>query len=576
MPSKQSIIDSIERYDARQIVDYIRSGLFTFDELVDETAGYLAASVRREVETMLNDNDGPDFEQACALHTAEAYRAYLAKHPGGRHVGEVRERLDGLTPPPFAGPRKPSAADTLFGPIEDIPAPPSAPKPAGDRWNMIDQSSIEAVRSYISDPANAQSPNLRLARKQLNVLLSQEIKGYDIKAIKEIISDIRTNKEIDDPNNPGSKILVIDPNGKILEVLCQALSHNYISTADVLDLISGDHNYLHSSVIYGLINEGWITYDELQSLGIDRRFISYLAKQKRAEKFGRSVLLERINKQGTEVYFWGIPSSGKTCALGAMLNVASGGVLTRNMVMDNSCQGYGYMHHLSEIFSNNGEVSLLPPGTAVTDTFEMAFDLTDRNDKVHPITCIDLAGEMIRCMYKSDAGEELTEDQARSLKTLTDLLGDKATANRKIHFFVLEYGGEDRIYEGLGQKSYLDASLRYIERTGILEKDTDAVFLIFTKVDKTGLYGDALIEHLHEYTMKHYRGFYQGLADICKKKEINGGRVERLPFTLGEVCFQDYCLFDDESARLLVEKLIENTHSYSTGKWAKLKNRLNR
>ena len=196
----------------------------------------------------------------------------------------------------------------------------------------------------------------------------------------------------------------------------------------------------------------------------------------------------------------------------------------------------------------------------------MGFNLEDQEKKVHPITCIDLAGELVRCMYKKDAGEPLSDQQLEVLQTLTDIMIDNRTQNRKLHFFVIEYGAEDRQYEGLPQQDYLQAAVQYIQRTGIFKKDTDGLYLLISKVDKAKAHGKELSEKLKDYIHENYQGFYNGLKKICRDNEINGGEVEIIPFTLGEVCFQNYCKFKDQAAAKVVNKIIERTYGYKPGK----------
>jgi hypothetical protein len=203
----------------------------------------------------------------------------------------------------------------------------------------------------------------------------------------------------------------------------------------------------------------------------------------------------------------------------------------------------------------------------------MGFNLEAEDGKVHPITCIDLAGELVRCMYKHDAREPLTDEQQNVLQTLTDVLIDNRTDNRKIHFFVIEYGAEDRLYENLPQSVYLDAAVAYIQRTGIFKKDTDGLYLLITKVDKAHAVGKELQEKLRAYISDNYQGFYNGLCKICKDNEINGGKVEIQPFTLGSVCFQNYCKFKDETAATVVRTLINRSYGYKTGKLSSIVNK---
>lgn len=233
------------------------------------------------------------------------------------------------------------------------------------------------------------------------------------------------------------------------------------------------------------------------------------------------------------------------------------------MIKDNDSLGYGYMNRLSSLFSV-GEVSVVPGKTPTTATYEMGFDLEDEDGKVHPITCMDLAGELMRCMYRSDAGENLSDEELETLDILTNALIDPKTRtkNKKIHFFVMEYGAEDREYDGLKQDVYLNGALQYIKRTGIFQNDTVAIYIIITKVDKAHARQGQLIDILKNYISENYGGFYNGLVKICKDYEINNGIVEVLPFSLGQVCFQDYCLFDERSAANIVRKLLVRTKGF--------------
>ena len=141
---------------------------------------------------------------------------------------------------------------------------------------------------------------------------------------------------------------------------------------------------------------------------------------------------------------------------------------------------------------------------------------------------------------------------------------------------MIEYGAEDREYEGLPQNIYLEAAVAYIQRTGIFKKDTDGLYLLITKVDKAKAVGEELQEKLRSYISDNYQGFYNGLKKICKDNEINGGNVEIQPFTLGTVCFQNYCKFKDDTAAAVVRTLLERSYGYRTGRLNKIVDRLKR
>lgn len=532
MPTKETIIDNVGQYSAQELVGYIQSGAVTYDELCEEPD--FSAKDRQEVLRLLDGSENEDWQRAVAANTQESYAAFLNAHPDSIHAAEAYAAIESLQPQP--------------------------PTPQSD-WDAVDKEDINSLQYYI-DTHTSDDPYIGEARRIINDLRREEFLGFDLQTFVQQINNINADRTI------------IDPDLEVYEQTTKYLKNGKVSHEDLLGLISRDNNFLSSSTLRSLIDNGYITWDDLSNASIAMPFIKALAKNVPLQHFVRPVPLDRINKVSTEVYFWGIPSSGKSCALGAIMSVANNGKVARSMDKDNDCQGYDYMTRLSRLFQNNGEVGALPASTDIYSTYEMGFDLEDKDKKVHPITCIDLAGELMLCMYKQDAGEDLSDDEVQSLDTLTRVLSDNRTGNRKIHFFVIEYGGENRLYNNLDQRDYLEAALRYIQRTGIFKKDTDAVYLVVTKADKTGmdLTDPNIGPELSRYVDENYSSFYNGLERICRDCGINGGRVERVPFTLGQVCFKYYCLFDERSAANVVSKLLSRSKGFKHGKITKLSN----
>ena len=469
----------------------------------------------KEVQEKLNGSEEEDWKKAQNSDDIKLLEQYLETYPNGSHREEARKLKDELI-----------------------------------KWQNVNKKSITELKEFCKN--NSSSRYCEEAKR----LINEQIIGFDTQSL------IKRIKRISTDNN------LVNPREEIFKVVTDSLNKDKISCKDLLSMIQGDNNILGSWVVNSLLEEGYIDYADLISIGIDKRFITHLIEGSSRHGFDIPKKLEKINKLSTEVYFWGIPSSGKSCALGAILSVAKSGVVAKSMTMDNDCQGYGYMTRLSSILQSNDEVCTLPDSTSIYATYEMGFDLEDTDNRTHPLTCIDLAGELMRCMYKSDAGEYIGEDEEEALDTLTRILIDNRTKNRKMHFFVLEYGAEDREYEGLKQDAYLDGALRYIERTGIFKSDTDAIYLMITKVDKAKANGKQLEEILRKYISDTYKGFYNGLERICRKYEINNGKVEIIPFSLGKVCFQDYCLVDNKSAKGVVSKILQRSKGFQEGRLA--------
>lgn len=528
-----TIFDNIDEYNSN-IDDLVKAlkqaGIKSFDEFKEaarKTGIPVKKSIQDQVAKKFANSEEEDWKEAMCQNTETGYQFYLDTYPEGIYRSSAQDKIKEL--------HKVSEKEAC-----------------GKIWKEIDKGSIVELQNFVDKYPN--TPYASEAIRFLRELRREQYLGVDIKALAKQMKAIKTDPRISNPEKA------------IYDKIVNYIETGKISEADLLAAISEDNNFISSTVAYLLWENGKVS--DFSKSNIDDDFITYMMSNKQPSMFQVAEPITKITKSPcTEVYFWGIPSSGKSCALGAILSSANSGHVARSMQRDPNCQGYGYMNRLANLFKTNGAVGTLPEGTAISATYEMGFILEDENGKEHPITCIDLAGELIRCMYKQDAGESLTTEQEEVLKTLTDILIDNRTANRKIHFFVIEYGAEDREYEGLPQSTYLEACVAYIQKTGIFKKDTDGLYLLVTKVDKTNAIGDELQDILKTYIYDNYQGFYNGLKKICKDNEINDGNVEIQPFTLGKVCFQNYCKFKDETAATVVRILMKRSYGYKTGKF---------
>lgn len=544
MPSEQAIFDNIEQYTAEELVKYIREGITSYERLCNptNTYGQFSADKRRQVLDIMQNSDEPDWERACQLNTVQAYQDYLDDHQDGSHRDEARKRKQLLMA---------DVASEQMRRDQEF-----AVNQSEQAWLSLDQTDINAVRTFIQQyPDSPYTPQAREVFKQLQF---EEFMGVDIEVLKNRIKDIETDKR------------VMQKDVTIVSLITTEVEKGHITKDDFIQAVSQDHNLVNSSVMRMLYNQNFLELNDFMAMGIDRAFIETMLRDEKPQQFQVPIPIVSINRKSTEIYFWGIPSSGKSCALGAILSVADNGRVALSMEKDNTCQGYGYMIRLANLFRDDGNIGVLPEGTSIYSTYEMGFNLRSNDNYVHPITCIDLAGELVRCMFKYDAGEGLTQEEAAALKTLTDVMIDNRSGNRKLHFFVIEYGADERKYEGLAQREYLNAALQYIKRTQIFQRDTDGIYLLISKVDKAKLHGEQLKQELKRYIFDRYQGFYNGVKAICQDYEINGGEVGIIPFSLGDVCFQDYCRFNANAANSVVQLILERTGRSRAGNFSRI------
>lgn len=473
MPTKQTILDNVGNYTPPQLVEYIRSGVVTYEELCNEND--FSYTARSEVERLLEQQ-------------------------------------------------------------------PVAPKPEPEPASPAEDSAS-------GEDADGE----------------EDLSSFDLDEFKSQVKSVYDNPPMG-----------ISSDQAVFNIVTQELGNGNLSKQDLLDIIKRDNNFLRGTTLHLLKKASKITTKNLKDCGIKEDFIQLMDSNMKRGTFDPPTReLDKIRMVCTEVYFWGIPSSGKTCALGAIMSVANNGNVAKTMSKNPDCQGYDYMNRLSEQFQTD-KIQVLPGKTPTNSIYEMSFELTDENNKVHPITCIDLAGEVMEAMYCKNANIPLTDSQRAALNTATNVLVDKATNNRKIHFFVIEYGGENRLKKGLRQLNYLDGAIAYLKKTNIFKKDTDAIYLIVTKTDMTEKTGHELQKELRDYVNKNYKSFYNNLNEICRINGITGGKVVCMPFSVGEVCFKDYCKFDDHAASNVVRELLTRCKGFKSGKLQDILNRFKR
>ena len=529
MPKKEDILLNVDQYSVEQLVTYVKEGIVSFTELCEETDGEFSAIKRREVKHKLESGDNDEWNKVKSERTIEAVERYLSAFPEGQFRSQARALKKDL---------EQKAQDDLLKSESD------------DAWSVVDKSDINSLRKFVRDYPN--SGYVNEANSLINTLLLDEIMGVDVETLVSQISQFQTDQSL----TPAQK------DNNIIDTIERFLNEKKVTKDEFLKKIAEDHNLLNAGVVKRLINTGTISIADLLSISIDRAFIQKMFNGENAQSFATPEKLEKINKQSTEIYFWGIPSSGKSCALGAILSVAASGRVARSMDPDTESQGYGYMMKLINLFQN-GEVGTLMEGTSVDSFYEMGFDLVDNESKIHPITCIDMAGELMRCMFKASAGDPMSETDEIMLDTMTKVLIDNRSTNRKMHIFVIEYGAENRLYEGLPQRVYLEGAVSYIKNTGIFRKDTDAIYIMITKADKAK---NATRDTFTNYINEKYLGFFNGLEQICQDNEINRGKVEKIAFSLGDVCFQNYCRFNSHPAENVVNLILQRSASYRGGK----------
>lgn len=534
MNTRENIIDNILEYSAPELVEILIQRVLTIGDLVSENPGEFDIRKRKETEELL-------WNRASTSGDCDLLSLYITNYPEGKYRDQAENRLQEIPTSVGINPMEYEREET-FEPEQKIV----------NEWDLVDSDSIDSLQEYIRN--NPEGEHVREARIKISELRRKErgprgkdLLKFELGTIDSKYDSTYTNK------------------------IQGLLNSHQITSRDILEVLKEDFNALPVATIKNLISTGSLSTYELEEIGIAKDFIdvvddSSIRVRKSEIDFTHMQNPTGINQVCQEVYFWGMPSSGKTCALGGILSAAQSGMIAKTLEKNEKCMGLDYMRQLSSLFVP-GAISYLPTGTRAEFVSDMSFWLLDQKDRVHSITMIDIAGELLHAMSMVEQNrlDELSEYQEAGYRCLRNLLVDRTSKNSKIHFFVLEYGGHERTEKGIAQSDLLDTALRHIKSLGILTH-TDGIYILLTKADKALSKGGDTGAVLKDYVKTHYSSFYNQL--VMNAKGVNGGRkhIEMYPFTIGEVCFKDLCRFDPETSNSIVELLLERTVGESIGK----------
>lgn len=256
----------------------------------------------------------------------------------------------------------------------------------------------------------------------------------------------------------------------------------------------------------------------------------------------------------TEIYFWGAPGSGKTCTLAAILSTAQ----RRGFYDPQEGEGLMYMNQLSNLFINN--VATLPKPSPVEVTQALSFDLRDSNHQKHPVSMIEISGEIFECFSYAITNQPIPDDgHLTAYQSLLKFL--QSTDNPKYHFFIIDVNNTTLDSFGQSQMTYLQNAALFFKNNNIFNSKTAGINILVTKSDlltnNKAERSRAAIQILKE----RYLNFVNSLKDIALEHELIKSlddMIPVIPFTLGEVYLKDKCLFDPEISEEVIRILQEN------------------
>lgn len=274
----------------------------------------------------------------------------------------------------------------------------------------------------------------------------------------------------------------------------------------------------------------------------------------------------------TDVFFWGIPSSGKTCALSAILSTMK----MKYSIEAPDCPikfGATYRDSLTNIFQNG--IGYLPERTNTDRTQYMPFILYKRGErKRRKLSFFELSGEVFRHFYEKTNNVKIIKNEDRgqiesSFKSLNVLLNSR---NQKIHIFFIDYDLHSKYMkdeENLTQNNYLEAAATYFrDNMNILQERTDSVFVVVTKSDR--IHGDSKQSVASNFLQNHFGSFMDVLSNQCARYSIN---FKVKIFSIGDVYFKRICKIDHSFSDDIIKDLLEKVRPVSENNFISIFNR---
>lgn len=421
-------------------------------------------------------------------------------------------------------------------------------------WEQVDQSDYDALCSYLrSHPV---SPYVVEAEEKCWVLASETLSGMqrylnDFPAgcyVEEARSRIAAYTEWERIRYAGTTFDLVNyvNNNPASPYIADARKRLNEKKEETLSEMQYYPSNFRLSDVQGLINNGVITQSDLLSRGIVtpdlmKRIIN-------APKLVPPVLntvpdIDEANR-ATDIYLFGVPSSGKTCVLSGML-----GSSKWSNIDYVAFGAQRYINYL-QMCRTHGIVPERTYGNFIS--LIRTEVMPDRGGAVHRVNLIDMAGEDFATkIVMNPDGHVCFEDMGVGV---TELMQND---NRKVFFIVIDPAADGIIYferkdengipvvgpdgapvrDATQQDIILNSMISMIfapENKKILQK-VDAIHFIMSKADLLGSPAERDTEALRRFN-KNYGQSIKSLIESCQKCGINsgtGGRPVLHTFSLG-------------------------------------------
>lgn len=549
---REKILNGAGTIPAKHLVQYIVDGEVTKSEVIERLRMKAMDDKITELEMKLSAFDDDMWGKALQVNTVESYNEYLRVLPDGLYAKACMMKFSELDEQMWA---------EVMSDLSEFQL--NRYKTRFPRGRHISE-----CESFLGD-----LPWLETKRENTIMAYQYYMQAHPDRhqaEARQAIIDLEDDTdwsiaEAADNTSAYQTYFQKHPNGKYAAKAQNAINAN-AGRDKIISDIRENRNAYTPRELQDRVGNKIITWDDLKGQGLyNDAQIEAIKSYRLPTSLPVGIPPETLVKGPTEVFFWGTPSSGKTCALGAILSAAKKYGCYTSQVTPGS--GGAYRDMLSNIFDSD-EICVFPEGTPDTSIQQMIFTIRDAGGYEHLVNFVDLAGELFRSMfykinYNSYYEENFDIAQKQALDLTLKYLSD--TENKKIHFFIVAYGEERQKWRGedIRMVDFLSSTMTYLRDQKIIRKGTNGVYILVTKSDNMPCPKEERKAFAERYVKDKMSSFYNSVENICKKAGVRDFEV--IPFSVGDVFAQKLCIFDKKNTNEVLDKLILKTPKIREG-----------
>lgn len=305
------------------------------------------------------------------------------------------------------------------------------------------------------------------------------------------------------------------------------------------------------------LSNGTINEQDLRNCGLSEKTIAsinyYTGKNRGFTIFKTISELPPMAADRTDIYFVGLPGTGKSTMLAGLLYEAhKDGIL------------------LPDTYNNDGSVyqnqiisdltkGTLPLQTAVGSFNYIAMSIADEDGAKHPFNVVEVPGELYKNLYQNSNVDEL----------MHYIKND----NKKILIFTIDSNAHDNGYVegGLDQSLVYLNILNIFKNHGIIDQ-VDAIYLVANKFDtiKASRYLSDNRPDV-QLALDFLNDEFKSLINNCKtirEESKNKFKIKVLPFSIGQVS-HTFILndFRRDYPKELIRNILEDSFVVTKQKW---------